>query len=95
MNLKRIFPFDPTWMQFIESQPGSMVFHHPFWMKNRYEESHKEFVTNMNACNLPIVDVAVGDVPSFLFKLEAAFIVTAMRNPLQTISPTFFSMVNG
>jgi len=34
MILKSISPFDPAWMRFIESRPDSMVFHHPFWMKN-------------------------------------------------------------
>ncbi|NMB55057.1 MAG: GNAT family N-acetyltransferase [Leptolinea sp.] len=45
MKLKRISPFDPAWLRFIETRPDAMIFHHPFWMKNLEDTyGYKAFV---------------------------------------------------
>ncbi|NLF50757.1 MAG: peptidoglycan bridge formation glycyltransferase FemA/FemB family protein [Leptolinea sp.] len=45
MPVIRISPQDPRWLDFIQSHPNAMIFHHPNWMKNLEDTyQYKTFV---------------------------------------------------
>jgi hypothetical protein len=68
MFLKSISPFDPAWMRFIESRPDSMVFHHPFWMKNLEDTyGYKTFILIVEDDNQSIkAGVPMAEINSIL-----------------------------